>query len=41
MGMLVQLRQQWAGAFICCILLVVWAGDIFAPTSSASRWDGI
>lgn len=31
MGMLVQLRQQWAGAFLLlCLLLVVWAGDIFA-----------
>ncbi|MGA7473936.1 MAG: phosphatidate cytidylyltransferase [Candidatus Sulfotelmatobacter sp.] len=31
MGMLVQLRQQWAGAFwILYLLLVVWAGDIFA-----------
>jgi phosphatidate cytidylyltransferase len=31
MGMLVQLRQQWAGAFLVLyLLLVVWAGDIFA-----------
>jgi phosphatidate cytidylyltransferase len=31
MGMLVQLRQQWAGAFyLLFLLLVVWAGDIFA-----------
>lgn len=31
MGMLVQLRQQWAGAFyLFYLLLVVWAGDIFA-----------
>ncbi len=31
LGMLVQLRQQWAGAFyILYLLLVVWAGDIFA-----------
>jgi phosphatidate cytidylyltransferase len=31
MGMLVQLRQQWAGAFfLIYLLLVVWAGDIFA-----------
>ncbi|MGC2060333.1 MAG: phosphatidate cytidylyltransferase [Candidatus Sulfotelmatobacter sp.] len=31
MGMLVQLRQQWAGAFwILYLLFVVWAGDIFA-----------
>jgi phosphatidate cytidylyltransferase len=31
MGMLVQLRQQWAGAFyILYLLLVVWAGDVFA-----------
>ena len=31
MGMLVQVRQQWAGAFyILYLLLVVWAGDIFA-----------
>jgi phosphatidate cytidylyltransferase len=30
-GMLVQLRQQWAGAFLLLyLLLVVWAGDIFA-----------
>ena len=29
--MLVQLRQQWAGAFfLLYLLLVVWAGDIFA-----------
>lgn len=31
LGMLVQLRQQWAGAFyLLFLLLVVWAGDIFA-----------
>lgn len=31
MGMMVQLRQQWAGAFLLLyLLLVVWAGDIFA-----------
>jgi len=31
MGMLVQLRAQWAGAFyLLYLLLVVWAGDIFA-----------
>ena len=31
LGMLVQLRQQWAGAFmILYLLLLVWAGDIFA-----------
>ena len=31
MGMLVQLRQQWAGAFyLLYLLIVVWAGDIFA-----------
>jgi phosphatidate cytidylyltransferase len=31
MGMLVQLRQQWAGAFLLLyLLLVVWAGDVFA-----------
>ena len=31
MGMLVQLRQQYSGAFyILYLLLVVWAGDIFA-----------
>ncbi len=31
MGMLVQLRQQWAGAFyLLFLLLVVWAGDILA-----------
>ena len=30
-GMLVQLRQQWAGAFyLLYLLLLVWAGDIFA-----------
>jgi phosphatidate cytidylyltransferase len=30
-GMLVQLRQQWSGAFLVLyLLLVVWAGDIFA-----------
>ena len=31
LGMLVQLRQQWAGAFLILYLfIVVWAGDIFA-----------
>ncbi len=31
LAMLVQLRQQWAGAFlIFYLLLVVWSGDIFA-----------
>ena len=31
MAMLVELRQQWAGAFwLLYLLLVVWAGDIFA-----------
>lgn len=31
LAMLVQLRQQWAGSFlILYLLLVVWAGDIFA-----------
>ena len=31
MGFLVQLRQQWSGAFLLLyLLLVVWAGDIFA-----------
>ena len=31
MAMLVQLRQQWGGAFwLLYLLLVVWAGDIFA-----------
>jgi phosphatidate cytidylyltransferase len=31
MGMLVQLREQWAGAFyLLYLLLVVWTGDIFA-----------
>jgi phosphatidate cytidylyltransferase len=31
MAMLVQLREQWAGAFwLFYLLLVVWAGDIFA-----------
>jgi phosphatidate cytidylyltransferase len=31
MAMLLQLRQQWAGAFyLLYLLLVVWAGDIFA-----------
>ena len=31
LAMLVQLRQKWAGAFlILYLLLVVWAGDIFA-----------
>jgi phosphatidate cytidylyltransferase len=31
LAMLVQLRQQWAGSFwLLYLLLVVWAGDIFA-----------
>jgi phosphatidate cytidylyltransferase len=31
LAMLVQIRQQWAGAFLLLyLLLVVWAGDIFA-----------
>ena len=31
LGFMVQLRQQWAGAFLLLyLLLVVWAGDIFA-----------
>ena len=31
LAMLVQLRQQWAGAFLLLyLLLVVWSGDIFA-----------
>jgi phosphatidate cytidylyltransferase len=31
LGFLVQLREQWAGAFLLLyLLLVVWAGDIFA-----------
>lgn len=31
LGFLVQLRQQWAGAFyVFYLLLIVWAGDIFA-----------
>ncbi len=31
LGFLVQLRQQWSGAFLLIyLLLVVWAGDIFA-----------
>jgi len=31
LGFLVQLRQQWQGAFLLLyLLLVVWAGDIFA-----------
>src|SRR4051812_21740143 len=31
LGMLVQLRQQWAGAFyVLYLLLVVWSGDILA-----------
>ena len=31
LGMLVQLRQQWAGGFLLLyLLLVVWSGDIFA-----------
>ncbi len=31
MAMLVQLREQWSGAFLLLyLLLIVWAGDIFA-----------
>jgi phosphatidate cytidylyltransferase len=31
LGFLVQLRQQWSGAFlVLSLLLLVWAGDIFA-----------
>jgi phosphatidate cytidylyltransferase len=31
LAMLVQLREQWAGAFwVLYLLLIVWAGDIFA-----------
>jgi phosphatidate cytidylyltransferase len=31
MGFLVQVREQWAGAFLLLyLLLIVWAGDIFA-----------
>jgi phosphatidate cytidylyltransferase len=31
LGMLVQLREQWAGAFLLLyLLLIVWAADIFA-----------
>ena len=31
LGFLVQLREQWAGAFLLLyLLLLVWAGDIFA-----------
>src|SRR5262249_48010386 len=31
LGCLVQLRQQWSGAFLLLyLLLLVWAGDIFA-----------
>jgi len=31
LGFLVQIRQQWAGAFLLLyLLLLVWAGDIFA-----------
>lgn len=31
MGFLVQIREQWAGAFLLLyLLLIVWAGDIFA-----------
>ncbi|MFI5069548.1 MAG: phosphatidate cytidylyltransferase [Terriglobales bacterium] len=31
LGFLVQLREQWAGAFLLLyLLLIVWAGDIFA-----------
>jgi phosphatidate cytidylyltransferase len=38
LAMLVQLRQQWAGAFlILYLLLVVWAGDIFAYFVGRSR----
>src|SRR5947209_20571133 len=37
MGMLVQLRQQWAGAlYLLYLLLVVWAGDIFASLAGKS-----
>ena len=42
MGMLVQLRQQWAGAFY---LLYLVAGSVggrhFRLLRRASRWDGI
>jgi phosphatidate cytidylyltransferase len=39
LGMLVQLRQQWAGAFfLLYLLLVVWAGDIFAYF--VGKWIG-
>lgn len=31
LGLLVQLREQWSGAFLVLyLLLIVWAGDIFA-----------
>jgi len=31
MGFLVQVRQQWSGAFLLLfLLLIVWAGDVFA-----------
>src|SRR6266581_7468193 len=31
LGFLVQIREQWSGAFLLLyLLLVVWAGDIFA-----------
>ena len=31
LGFLVQLREQWSGAFLLLyLLLLVWAGDIFA-----------
>lgn len=31
LGLLVQLRQQWSGAFLLLyLLLLVWAGDVFA-----------
>lgn len=37
MGFLVQLRQQWAGAFyIFYLLVIVWAGDILAYFVGAS-----
>lgn len=41
LGCLVQLREQWAGAFLVFyFLLVVWAGDIFAyfVGRSMGRW---
>jgi phosphatidate cytidylyltransferase len=46
MGMLVQLRQLWAGAFyLLYLLLVVWAGDILAyfvgkSISPKKTWEG-